>query len=56
MYYISQPSAAPPGIVIQVNNKGLITRPYATYVENTMRERFGYFGCPLVIQFRGKKG
>jgi len=56
MYYISQPATSPPRIVIQVNNKGLVTRPYATYLENTMRERFGYFGCPLVIQFRGKKG
>lgn len=55
MYYISQPAAAPPRIVIQVNNKGLITKPYATYLENGMRERFGYYGCPLVIQFRGKK-
>lgn len=55
MYYISQPGTAPPWIVIQVNNKGLITRGYATYVENEMRERFGYHGCPLVIQFKGKK-
>jgi GTP-binding protein len=56
MYYISQPMTAPPRIIIQVNNKGLVTRPYAMYLENEMRERFGYFGCPLVIQFRGKKG
>lgn len=56
MYYVSQPAAAPPRIVVQVNNKGLVTRPYATYLENMMRERFGYFGCPLVIEFRGKKG
>ena len=56
MYYISQPQTNPPRIVIQVNNKGLITRPYATYVENTLRERFNYYGCPLVIDFRGKKG
>lgn len=55
MYYISQPGTAPPRIVIQVNNKGLITRGYATYVENEMRERFGYHGCPLVIQFKGKQ-
>ena len=55
MYYISQPATAPPCIVVQVNNKGLVTRPYATYLENSMRERFGYFGCPLVIQFRGKR-
>ncbi len=56
MYYISQPAAAPPRVVVQVNNKGLVTRPYATYLENAMRERFGYHGCPLVIQYRGKKG
>jgi GTP-binding protein len=55
MYYISQPGAAPPRIVIQVNNKGLVRKPYATYLENALRERFGYHGCPLVIQFRGKK-
>lgn len=55
MYYISQPGTSPPRIVIQVNNKALVTKPYATYVENALRERFGYFGCPLVIQFRGKK-
>ncbi|MBE0429563.1 MAG: ribosome biogenesis GTPase Der [Thermoleophilia bacterium] len=55
MYYISQPATAPPRIVIQVNNKGLLRKAYATYLENEMRERFGYHGCPLVIQFRGKK-
>ena len=55
MYYISQPHASPPHIVVQVNNKGLLTRPYATYFENSLRERFDYHGCPLVIQFRGKR-
>ena len=55
MYYISQPGTAPPRIVVQVNNKGLVTRPYATYLENELREQFGYHGCPLVIQFKGKK-
>ena len=55
MYYISQPGTAPPRIVIQVNDKGLLTKAYATYIENELRERFGYHGCPLVIQFKGKK-
>lgn len=55
MYYISQPGVSPPRIVIQANNKGLVTRPYATYLENEMRERFGYHGCPLIIEFKGKK-
>ncbi|MHB1412841.1 MAG: ribosome biogenesis GTPase Der [Thermoleophilia bacterium] len=55
MYYVSQPHTAPPHIVVQVNNKGLLTRPYATFFENSLRERFGYHGCPLVIQFRGKR-
>ncbi len=56
LYYVSQPQTAPPRLVIQVNNKGLVTRPYASYLENAMRAHFGYQGCPLVIQFRGKKG
>ena len=55
MYYISQPGTSPPRIVVQVNNKGLVQKPYAMYLENAMRERFGYYGCPLVIEFRGKK-
>lgn len=55
MYYISQPQTAPPRIVVQVNNKGLVTKPYATYIENELRERYEYYGCPLVIDFRGKK-
>ncbi len=55
MYYISQPGTAPPRLVVRVNDKRLITRPYAAYLENELRERFGYHGCPLVIQFKGKK-
>jgi GTP-binding protein len=55
LYYISQPGTAPPRIVVQVNSKSLITRPYATYLENQLRERFAYHGCPLVIQFKGKE-
>ncbi|MBE3076694.1 MAG: 50S ribosome-binding GTPase, partial [Actinobacteria bacterium] len=55
MYYISQPAESPPKIVVQVNNKGLVQKPYAMYLENELRERFGYHGCPLVIEFRGKK-
>lgn len=56
MYYISQPATAPPRIIIKVNSKSLVTKPYATYLENELRERFGYHGCPLVIEFKGKKG
>lgn len=55
LYYMSQPGTAPPRVVIQINDKRLLTKPYATYVENELRERFGYHGCPLVIQFKGKK-
>lgn len=55
MYYISQPRTAPPRIVVQVNNKGLLTKAYATYIENELRERYEYYGCPLVIDFRGKR-
>jgi len=56
MYYISQPQTSPPRIVVQVNNKGLVTRPFAMYFENELRRSFSYHGCPLVIQFRGKRG
>jgi GTP-binding protein len=55
MYYMAQYETAPPRFAIQVNNRGLITRHYAYFLENRLRERYGLHGVPLVIDFKGRE-
>jgi GTP-binding protein len=51
MLYIAQIGERPLRFAIQVNSRSRITRDYAYYVENRMRERYGLDGVPLVIDF-----
>ncbi len=55
LYYGTQFSTAPPRIALEVNDRGLVTRDYAYYIENRLRSRFGLDGVPLVIDFKGKR-
>jgi GTP-binding protein len=52
--YGAQVSNRPPRIRITVNDPGLITRDYAYWVENQVRERFELEGVPVAIDFRGR--
>ena len=52
IYYMAQFEASPPRFAIQVNDRRLITRDYAYFLENRLRERFGLEGVPLVIDFK----
>lgn len=52
MYYMTQYGERPPRFAIQVNNKGAVTREYAYFLENRLRERYGLEGVPLIIDFR----
>jgi GTPase len=56
MYYMAQFETGPPRFAVQVNNRGLVTRDYAYFLENRLRERYGLQGVPLVIDFRTSKG
>jgi GTP-binding protein len=56
MYYMAQFEAGPPRLAIQVNNRGLVTRDYAYFLENRLRDRYGLQGIPLVIDFRTSTG
>jgi GTPase len=56
MYYMAQFETGPPRFAIQVNNRGLVTRDYAYFLENRLRERYGLNGVPLVIDFRTSGG
>ena len=50
-YYIAQIGEAPPRFAIQVNDRQLINRDWAYYLENSLREAFGLDGIPLVIDY-----
>jgi GTP-binding protein len=52
LYYMTQYDVSPPRFSVQVNNKGAVTRDYAFFLENRLRERYGMEGVPLVIDFK----
>jgi len=54
MYYLSQFETSPPRFAIQVNDRKLITRDYAYFIENRLRERYVLEGVPLIIDFKGR--
>jgi GTPase len=56
MYYMAQFETSPPRFAIQVNNRGLVTRDYAYFLENRLRERYRLEGVPLVIDFKTSRG
>jgi GTP-binding protein len=51
MLYAAQIRTRPPRFRIFVNDPGVVTRDYAYWVENELRERFGLDGVPLSIDF-----
>ncbi|MEA2363682.1 MAG: GTPase [Thermoleophilaceae bacterium] len=56
MYYMAQFETNPPRFAIQVNNRGQVTRDYAYFLENRLRERYSLEGVPLVIDFKTSRG
>jgi GTPase len=55
MYYMAQFETGPPRFAIQVNDRKLITRDYAYFLENRLRERYHLEGIPLVIDFKPRR-
>jgi GTP-binding protein len=56
MYYMAQFDTRPPRFAVQVNNRGLVTREYAYFLENRLRDRWKLHGVPLVIDFKTSRG
>jgi len=52
LLYGAQVSSRPPRFRFTVNDPGLVTRDYAYWVENQLRERFNLEGVPVAIDFR----
>lgn len=55
LYYISQVSVKPPTFVIFVNDKELMHFSYTRYIENQIRQSFGFQGTPLKFIIRERK-
>ncbi len=52
VYYATQVRTAPPTFILFVNDEDLVQDSYKRYLENKMREAFGFFGTPIRISFR----
>lgn len=55
IYYVTQVSVKPPTFVIFVNDKDLMHFSYTRYIENKIREAFGFRGTPLKFIIRERK-
>ena len=55
LYYITQVSVKPPTFVIFVNDKELMHFSYTRYLENKIREAFGFKGTSLRFFIRERK-
>jgi GTP-binding protein len=51
LLYMAQIGERPPRFSIQINSRDRLTRDYAYYLENRLRERYRLEGVPLIIDF-----
>ena len=54
IYYMTQTSVAPPTFVIFCNNEELFHFSYRRYIENCIRDTFGFEGTPIRMIIRQK--
>ena len=55
IFYVTQVSVKPPTFVVFVNDKELMHFSYTRYLENKIREAFGFRGTPLRFLIRERK-
>ena len=58
IYYVTQVAVKPPLFSFQINRRDLMHFSYARYLENKIREGFGFEGTSIKFVFRekGEKG
>jgi GTPase len=58
LIFMTQTAERPPRFTIQVNSRARVTRDYAYFLENRLRERYRLEGVPTIIDFveRGEQG
>jgi GTP-binding protein len=55
IYYGTQPQANPPVFLFFANNAELVHWGYGRYLENRIREKYGFTGTPIKIVFRSRE-
>jgi len=55
IYYSTQIAVNPPTFVLMVNKPDLFHFSYRRYLENQIRQQFGFWGTAIKIILRGKK-
>ena len=56
VFYATQIGIKPPKFLIFINDKKLMHFSYARYLENQIRNNFGFEGTPLQVEFREREG
>jgi GTPase len=51
LLYAAQIETRPPRFAIQINDKGAISRDWAFFLENRLRQTYGLEGIPLIIDY-----
>jgi GTP-binding protein len=54
LLFMTQTGVSPPRFSIQVNSRARVTRDYAYYLENRLRERYRLEGVPAIIDFMAR--
>ncbi len=54
IFYATQPQVSPPVFLFFTNDSDLVHWSYGRYLENRIRERYGFGGTPIVIVFRSR--
>jgi GTP-binding protein len=54
IYYSAQVGTSPPRFTCFCNDPRLVHFSYVRYLDNTLRENFGFDGTPIRIEFRGR--
>jgi GTP-binding protein len=55
-YYATQVDTDPPTFVLFVNDPESVHFSYLRYLENQIRERYGFMGTPLKLQLKARRG
>ena len=55
IYYSTQIKTCPPSFALFINSEKLIKDSYQRYLENKLREAFGFYGTPIRIVLREKQ-
>jgi len=55
IYYATQVSVAPPTFVVFVNDPSLVHFSYKRYLENRIREQYGFLGTPIRLILRQRE-